>query len=212
MDKSDYGKKRSISGVIGLVIAITGLVLSPVPIVNNFAFVLALIAIIFAIVGLVKTKGNKMKGRNTAIVALVIGVLAGAIVLGSQAFYGNEINKLGKDLQTSTDKASGKKTNELLGKELDVTLDVFSVTPDEYGYNTTSLPVKVTNKTSSTKSYTIQVEAVDQNGTRLAEDTVSVNNLGGKQAQDFKAFQYVDTGKVDALKTAKFKVSTVSQY
>ena len=210
--ESQDTSKRSISAVIALIVAIISLLLSPIPIVNNFAFVLAIVSLIFGIVAMIATKKGRKNGRKMAIISLILTVLAFAIVLGSQKFYGDSLNKAGKDLQTSADNSSGKNTNNLLGKTVTADIGVFQVSTDQYGIATTSLPVKVTNKASSSKSYSIQVEAVDSTGTRIADDTVSVNNLGAGQSQDFKAFEFVQSDKVEALKTATFKVATVSQY
>lgn len=203
--------KRSISAVTSLVIAIISLLLSPIPIVNNFAFVLAIIAIIFGLVGLGATKKGKKKGRKMVIISLILAVLACVVVLASQKFYGDALDKTSKDIQTSADNSSGKNTSNLLGKAVTVDIGAFQVVPDQYTTNT-SLPVKVTNKENSSKSYSIQIEAVDSSGSRIADDTVSANNLGAHQSQDFKAFEFVESGKVDALKTATFKVASVSQY
>jgi hypothetical protein len=210
-DVKATGVKRSISTVTALIIAIISLLLSPVPIVNNFAFVLAVIALIFGFIGLRATKKGKKKGRKMAIISLILAVLACAIVLASQKFYGDSLDKAGKDIQTSVNNSSGKNTSNLLGKAVTVDIGAFQVTPDQYT-TSTSLPVKVTNKENSSKSYSIQIEAVDSSGTRIDDDTVNVNNLGANQSQDFKAFEFVQSDKVDALKTSTFKVASVSQY
>jgi amino acid transporter len=209
---------RSVSSVIALVLAVVALLLSAIPIINNFAFVLAILALIFGFIGLRRTKKGQRRGRKTSIISIVLAVLAAAVVLISQSLYGNvldktskDLDKVGKEAQTSLDKASGKKTNDILGKEVDVTIDTFQVISGQYTTET-QLPVKVTNKNSQSKSYSIQIEAVDQSGTRIADDTVYANNLSANQSQDFKAFQYVQSDKVDALKAAKFKVASVSQY
>ena len=207
-----HEKKRSISAVTALVIAIISLLLSAVPIVNNFAFVLAIIAIIFGFIGLSGTRKGKKKGRKMAIISLILAILACAVVLASQKFYGDSLDKASKDIQTSVDNSSGKNTSNLLGKAVTVDIGVFQVTtPDQYTTNT-SLPVKVTNKENTSKSYNIQIEAVDSTGTRIDDDTVNVTNLGANQSQDFKAFEFVQSDKVDALKTATFKVASVSQH
>ncbi len=210
--ESQSTSKRSISAVTALIIAIISLLLSPIPIINNFAFVLAIVALVFGIVAITATRKGKKKGRKMAIISLILTVLAGAIVLGSQAFYGDSLDKAGKNIQTSVDNSSGKNTDNLLGKAVTADIGAFQASTDQYGMATTSLPVKVTNKASSSKSYSIQVEAVDATGTRIDDDTISVTNLGAGQSQDFKAFEYVQSDKVDALKTAIFKVATVSQY
>ncbi len=205
-------KKRSISAVTALILAIIGLLLSAIPIVNNFAFVLAVIALIFGVVGFFATKNNKKKGRKTVIIAFILAILACVIVLASQKFYSDSLDNAGKQIQKSADNASGKNTSNILGKDVDVTLGAFQVTtPDEFTTNT-QLPVTVTNKDSQPKSYSIQIEAVDASGTRIVDDTVYANNLSSKQTQNFKAFEYVDPDKVEAVKKAKFKVVSVSQY
>lgn len=62
------------SGLItaGLVIGIIGLVLSAVPIINNFAAILGVLAIIFGIVGIVGAKKRDGAGRGMSIAVLII--------------------------------------------------------------------------------------------------------------------------------------------
>mgnify|MGYP000871592794 CR=1 FL=1 len=211
-DTESNNKKRSISSVIALIVACVALILSPVPIVNNFAFVLALISLIFSIVGIVKTRNGKLTGRKTSAIALIITIIAGAVVLGSQSFYGNEIDKAGKEVQKSIDKSTGNSTATILKNDVSVTLGEFSVSTDNYGLVTSELPVTVTNKLNSPKTYSIDIEIVDSSGKRLDKDTVYADKLWAKQTQDFKAFQYIDPGKVEAFKAGKFKIVSVSEY
>jgi hypothetical membrane protein len=147
-------------------------VLSAVPIINNFAAILGVLAIIFGTIGIVGAKKRDGAGRGMSIAVLIIGVVCVGIVLASQAMYGKAINDAGKAIQDSVDTSSGKKTDELLKNDVNIEIGKFSATADEYGINKTSLSVKVTNKNTETKSYTVKVEAVDASGTRLAEDTI----------------------------------------
>jgi hypothetical protein len=210
-DMSEKIESRPVSAIVGLIIAIIALVLSAVPIVNNFAFVLAVISLVFGIVAVRATKKRNKSGRKMAIAVIILSVLAGVIVLASQAFYADTIDKAVDQAQESIDTATGKKTDELLGKEVDVTIGTIEIVTEDFNTSST-LPVKVTNKNSQAKSYSIQIEAVDANGTRIDEDSIYVNSLGSNQSQDFKAFQFVSTDKYDALKSAQFKVVSVSQY
>lgn len=207
MTKND--ESRPLSAVIGLVIAIVALLLSAVPIVNNFAFVLAVVSLVFGFVAMRATKKGKSNGRKMAISVVVLSLLAGVIVLASQSFYSKSLDEASKDVQKSVDTATGKNTDELLGKKVDVTLGTFTVNAAEYS---SELPVKVTNLDSASKSYNIQIEAVDSSNARIAEDTVYANNLGSNQSQNFKAFQFVATDKYESMKAAKFKIVQVSQY
>lgn len=199
--------KLSGSALSGLVIGVVALLLSAVPIINNFAAILAVAGLILGVVGIRATKKSKRRGKGMAVTATIISALALVIVFASQAMYGAALDEVGKGL----DKASGNATADILGKEVDVTVGAFSAVEGEYGLMTTLLPVKVTNKLDESKSYTVKVEAVDASGTRILDDTVYADSLGAKQSQNLEAFKYVESTKVEALKTATFKVVSVSQ-
>lgn len=201
-------QKKSGLVITGLVIGIIGLVLSAIPIINNFAAILGVLAIFFGIVGAKKHDGA---GRGMSIAVLIIGLVCVGIVLASQAMYGKAINDASKAIQDSVDTSSGKKTDELLKNDVSVEVGQFSATTDAYGINKTLLSVKVTNKNAETKSYTVKIEAVDASGTRLAEDTIYANDLKSNGSGSYEAFKYVEAGKVDSLKTATFKVYSVGQ-
>ena len=207
----EQNPRTSISAVVALIVAIIALSLSPWPIVNNFAFVLAVIALVLSIIGWVATGKNKKKGRRMAIISLIVALLSCGIVLASQKFYSDTLDKAGKDFNEAADRATGKSTDEILGKEVDVEIGSFQATTGEFGVVETTLPIKVTNKLKESKSYSIQIEAVDESGQRIAEDTAYANNLTANQSQEFKLFQFVQSDQVEKLKKAKFKVLSVSQ-
>lgn len=203
-------KKTPAMAIVGLVLAIIGLLLSAVPIINNFAFVLAILGIIFGIVGLTKTKKNA-GGKGVAISAIIISVIAFIIVLVSQQMYGAALDEAVKSVDETTDRATGEKTDDLLKNDVDVKLGKFKATKDQYGIDSTVLPVTVTNKLSEKKSYSIHIEAVDKSGSRIADDYVNANDLGANQTQQFKIFQYVESDKLEKMKSAEFKIVTVSE-
>ncbi len=211
--------KRPAVVITGLVIAIIGLLLSALPIVNNFAFFLALISLILGIVGLKKTNKGKAAGRVMSIVVIVLSVLAGVIVLASQAWYGSKIDDVSdaieqasQEINDASDRASGRLTQELLGSEVDVVMGSFVVTEGSYGLVNTELPITVTNKLAEQKTYSVQIEAVDANGNRIEDDSIYANDLGPNQSQNFKMFQYISPDKLSSLKAATFRVLSVSQY
>jgi len=70
----------------------------------------------------------------------------------------------------------------------------------------------VKNKSLEKKSFSIHIEAVDSNGSRIADDYVYVNDLGAEQTQNFEAFNFVDSDKVNSLKNATFKIVEISMY
>ena len=187
----------------GLVLGIIGVCTSFIPIINNLSFAMGILAVIFGIIALIKKSG---KGK--VIVSIILGILAIVITINSQKALSDSFETLSKDL----DKASGNSTEEVLANDVDVSLGKFEVLKGQYGLTETKLTAKVTNKTSETKSFNIQVEAVDANGTRIANDYIYVNSLNAGQSQEFKLFEYVESDKLEAMKNATFKIVEASMY
>ena len=119
-----------------------------------------------------------------------------------------EIEKLDEDMGN----LSGENTDEILGKSVDVTLGTFEVITGDYGMIDTKLLISVTNKTSETKSFSIQIEAVDESGKRLDTDTIYANNLTAGQSQDFESFIFITSDKLETMKNATFKIVEVSMF
>ena len=187
----------------GLVLGIIGMCTSFIPIVNNLSFVIALIGISFGIVSLLK---KASKGQ--AIAGIIICVLAIVITINSQQALSDSLETISNDL----DKATGSSTEEILKNDVDVILGNLEVTKGQYGITDTKLTVKVTNKTSETKSFSIQIEAVDSTGARINNDYVYANNLTAGQSQNFEIFTYISSDKLEAMKNATFKIVEVSMY
>lgn len=206
MSKDKPGHGLSVAG---LVLGILAVVFCWIPIVNWLSVIMGILAIVFGIVGVVKKNGG------LAIAALILGVIgfgfAAYMKFAVTKGVMDAANNTAKNAKVTVDDASGDNTDSILKNDIDVQLGSFSATTDEYGLNTTELPVHVTNKNSDSKSYTLQIEATDANGDRIDDDTVYVNNLGGNQSQDFKAFQFVSSDKLEQMKTATFKVSNATK-
>ncbi|MFK4841030.1 DUF5067 domain-containing protein [Lactococcus garvieae] len=101
--------------IIALIIGILALVLSWVPIVNNFAAVLAIIGIILGVIALVLNRKNK---KTLSIVGTIISVIAMIVVLVTQSMYSNAIDKaIGKtETSSSVTKSNGKATDKTEAK------------------------------------------------------------------------------------------------
>jgi hypothetical protein len=206
-------QKPAKSGIAlaALIIAGIALLMSAVPIINNFAFFLAAISLILGITGVILSKKTRA-GRGKAIAGIILSVLATVIVFASQSFYGSVLDTASTELNETIDKSSGDATEELLKNDVTVVMGTFAATTDEYGIVTTELPVTVTNKHAEKKSYSIHIEAIGADGARIVDETVYANDLGTGQTQQLKAFTYVALDKVEVVKTATFKIVTVSQY
>ena len=186
----------------GLVLGILGVCTSIIPIINNLSFLMGILAVIFGLVSIKKSSKGKM------IATVILGILAIAITLNVQKATSDALNEVSANL----DKASGNSTEAVLANDVNVELGTFEATEGTYGITETKLPVKVTNKTNETKSFTIQVEATDSEGNRINQDYIYANNLTEGQSQNFDIFQYVESDKIDTMKNATFKIVEASVY
>ena len=189
------GTKKSGFSTAGLVLLIIGVCTSFIPIINNLSFVMGILAIIFGVIAFAK---KDSKGKVIAVI--ILGIIAVAVTINSQ-----------KELSDAIGTMTGDKTEEILANSVDVTLGNFEVDKGQYTTDT-KLTVKVTNKTSENKSFNIQVEAVNPDGSRIMNDYVYANNLNAGQTQNFDIFKLVSSDKIDAMKNATFKVVEVSMY
>ena len=199
---------KSIAAIVGLILGIIALVLSAMPIINNFAFILGVVGLIFGIVGVVGTRDKKKSGKGMAVASVIIAALACVIVLASQAVYSAALDEAGAQL----DKATGDAAEEILGSEVDVTLGDLTMKKGSYGMVESSMPITVKNLTDESHSYQIQVEAVNASGDRITQDYAYMNDLAAGQSQTVKAFTYVSSDEYDAMKKATVKLVSVSQY
>lgn len=196
-------KKKSGFGTASLVLGIIGVCTSFIPIVNNVSFILGLIGAIFAIISLIK---KASKGQ--AVAGIILCIIAIVVTLSAQKALGDGLNEVSSNL----DKATGNSTEEILANDVDVQLGNFEVIEGNYGFNDTKLTVKVTNKTNEKRSFSLHIEAVDSNGSRINEDYVYANDLGAGQSQNFDIFTLVASEKIDIMKNATFKIVEASMY
>ena len=103
----EMAPRRSVASIVGLVLGILALILSWMPIINNFSFVLGLIGLVFAIVGMVGTLRGTRAGKGLAIASLVINILSLVLVLATQGMYSAALDDAanGPDV-VSTEQAS----------------------------------------------------------------------------------------------------------
>lgn len=196
-------KKKSSLATAGLVLGIIAICTSFIPIVNNASFFLGILSIIFGIISLIKKKS-----LGKAIAALVLGILSIVITLAMQDSFGKAIDEASKDL----DKVTGNNTEEVLKNDADVSLGKFETKKDKYGLEDTKLTVTLTNKTSTTKTFSVKVEAKDSNGSRIETDDAYFDTVAAGQTVKEDIFNLVDSEKVKKLKKATFEIIEVSAY
>lgn len=211
----DNSERKSGLVIAGFVIAILAILGSAIPIFNNVSFFFAIISLIFGIIGLVAIRKGKRAGQGLAIATIILSVVTFGIVLATQTFYGKVADDVSKSVDESVNDFNGTNTEKLLKDNVDVTIGkfVFNTGAEAtYSYDdTTELPVTIKNKSSEKASYTVKIEAVDASGTRVAEDTIYVSDLNSGQSVSEKAFKYVEEAKLEAVKTATFKILEVSK-
>ena len=203
---ADQPTPRSAAAITALVLSIVALALSLIPIINNFAFLLAIAGLVFGIVGIVGIKGGQRSGMGMAIASVVIAAVAALAVIGSQAFYGAALDSASKSL----DRMTGDATEEVLGTDVEVAFGTYKLKKGSYGTIESELPVQVKNISDERQSYWITIEATDGSGNRITEDSAIVNNLAPGQSQTVKAFSYISSDQYDAMKTAQFTIVSVS--
>lgn len=186
----------------GLVLGIIGVCTSFIPIINNLSFFLGVLAVIFGLVSIKRASKGKM------IATIILGILSIVITLMMQKATSDTLDTI----SNSIDNMSGGNTEQVLKTEVDVKLGDFEVTEGDYGLTNTKLTVTVTNKTNETKSFNIQIEAVDEDGNRINQDYIYANNLTAGQSQNFDLFQYVSSEQIDAMKNATFNIVEASSY
>lgn len=189
------GTRKSGFSTAGIVLGIIGVCTSFIPIINNLSFAMGVLAIIFGVIAFAR---KDSKGR--VITVIILGILAVAITINSQ-----------KELSDAIDTMTGDKTEEILANYVDISFGSFEVKKGSYSTDT-KLTVKVTNKASETKSFNIQIEAINSDGSRIMNDYIYANSLNAGQSQDFDIFKLVSSDRVEIMKSATFKVVEASMY
>lgn len=105
-------QERKVLGILAIIFGALALLGSWMPIINNFSFILAILALIFGIIGFLV---NRKRPKTLAIIGTVLSIVSIAIVLGTQAMYAKSLDKLSKDIEqsvTSTSSSSDSSQKE----------------------------------------------------------------------------------------------------
>lgn len=209
--QTDTNKPRSGFAIAALVLGIVAAATSFMPIINNASFFIALIGLILAIVAIARIRKGKNSGKGLAVAGLVLSIVAGLLVLGTQAFYSAVLNEAVDQSTQQLNKMTGDATDDILGVDVEVTIGDYSINKDQYGLVKSDLPVTVTNLLNEPSSFWINIEAVDANGSRINDDTVIINDLGAGQSTKLDAFAFVSSDDYEAMKNASFNIISVSE-
>lgn len=89
---------RSAMAIAGMVVGIVALLTSFIPIVNNASFILALLGLAFAVVGLVAGVRGTRSGKGFAVAGIAVSAVAAIAVLVTQALYGAALDQASHEL------------------------------------------------------------------------------------------------------------------
>lgn len=96
-------QERKVLGILAIIFGGLALLGSWMPIVNNFSFILAVLALILGLIGLAV---NRKRPKLLATIGTVLSVVSIAIVLVTQAMYAKTLNEVGKDVEKAVTSAS----------------------------------------------------------------------------------------------------------
>lgn len=209
--QTDTNKPRSGFAIAALVLGIVAAATSFMPIINNASFFIALIGFILAIVAIAGIRKGRNSGKGLAVAGLVLSIVAGLLVLGTQAFYSAVLDEAVDQSTQQLNKMTGDATDDILGVDVEVTIGDYSISKDQYGLVKSGLPVTVKNLLNEPSSFWINIEAVDANGSRINDDTVIINDLGAGQSTKLDAFAFVSSDDYEAMKNASFNIISVSE-
>ena len=96
-------QERKVLGILAIIFGALALLGSWMPIINNFSFILAILALIFGTIGFLV---NRKRPKTLAIIGTVLSIVSIAIVLGTQAMYAKSLDELSKDIEQSVTSTS----------------------------------------------------------------------------------------------------------
>ena len=106
---------RSACGITGLVLGIIAAATCFIPIINNFSALIALVGLVFAIVGTVACFRRRKSGKALSLAGLILCVVAFILVLVTQMIYSAALEEMANELSpsiTSYPTSNGSPSND----------------------------------------------------------------------------------------------------
>lgn len=141
---------------------------------------------------------------------LIGGLIAGAVLIAFMVFVAPLlfIGKMTEDIKD----IAGPETEQILENELDVTFGTFKRDTKAYKQDRGVLPVTLKNKGTQKYTFTVQIEAVDGDGNRIADDSIYAQYLSPGQSTTLDAFDIGFDDQYSELRNATFRVAGVSRH
>mgnify|MGYP000960928665 FL=1 len=159
-------QERKVLGILAIIFGALALLGSWMPIINNFSFILAILALIFGLIGFLV---NRKRPKTLAIIGTVLSIVSIAIVLGTQAMYAKSLDKLSKDIEQSVTSTSS--SSDSSQKEKD---DKFNWTKEQFDALVTG---DITNRGAGGSKYD---DIIKEHGEPSNITTSTVNDYESK--------------------------------
>ena len=206
MSEANGSKSTSGMAIAGLVLGILAAVSSWIPIINNFSFILAVIGLVFAIVGVVGTVRGKKAGKGIAIAALAINLVAAGIVLAMQSAMSAAIDDATSGLVSTEDvtvqQQEGTDTDagaESADQQAYAIADV-QMTGDDYSV---TISGTFTNNSDAEVSYVqVSYRLLDAEGAQIGTAYANTNNLPAGGTWKFEAMGFEPLSSVASYELA----------
>lgn len=192
--------------ITSLVLSIVAIPISLISKVNSVALCIGIAALVLSITAFIRRSNRRLN-----IISLITAILVIIFILIIQSIFTRRTSNI---LSSSKTTYADKETLKVLEKELDIKPSMFVIWDNvrEGGIKETHLHITITNKSTETKSFIIELEAVDTEGNILETDVIGINALEPGQIEKVKAFTNVKKENIEALRTADFKVSKAASY
>jgi hypothetical protein len=155
-------RKGSGLAIAALVLAIIAVLLCWVPIVNNFAAVLAVLGLALGIPALVSARRGKRSGSGLALASVILSVVAFVAVLATQALFSEVLDDVADEIDKSTSSESAP---------ADPTQDAGTDAPS----------VLSLGQSGQLGEYTVTVDSVTANGNDIVADANQFNDAPNGQ-------------------------------
>lgn len=206
MSEANGNKATSGMAIAGLVLGILAAVSSWIPIINNFSFILAVIGLVFAIVGVVGTVRGKKAGKGIAIAALVINLVAAGVVLAMQSAMSAAIDDATSGLVSTEDVT----VQQQEGTDVDAGTDSadqqayaisdVQMTGDDYSV---TISGTFTNNSDAEVSYVqVSYRLLDAEGAQIGTAYANTNNLPAGGTWKFEAMGFEPLSSVASYELA----------
>lgn len=179
--------------IIGIVLGSLGLLLSWVPIVNNFAFILAIVALILTGISFFVNRGGK---KTLTYISLGLAIATGAVVLLTQASYSKALDTVSDSVSSSVsnDKKDSKK---LIEGKVGETIDLDGV---KYTINSVDFPADSEfNKAEDGKTWVVaNITIKNESGSNVSYNPFDYKLDADGNSTDFSALNTDVDGRLSS--------------